>query len=228
MELENLYTYAFLEIPSFPLILPQGTTSQVVLINGTKKLAAIVESGISLESFQNNDEKIIQMALSHDRVIREIFQQTTVLPLRFGTYFASKNNLLTHLKSHGEEYESKLEKINHKMEVILKLIPRKMKEPLPLEGGGKSYFLAKKQRYEDQNNFSISQATEKQNIIDFIAKSNQFPFVIKEKDEEVRIYFLVNYQYKNSLLEQFLDWQNVCQYWDLSLEDFLPPYHFIE
>ena len=34
MELENLYTYAFLEIPSSPLILPQGAVNQVVLING--------------------------------------------------------------------------------------------------------------------------------------------------------------------------------------------------
>lgn len=56
MELENFYTYAFLEIPRFTLILPQGAASQVMLVNGTG-LAAIVEPGISLESFQNNDQK---------------------------------------------------------------------------------------------------------------------------------------------------------------------------
>ncbi|MFM6183734.1 MAG: gas vesicle protein, partial [Dolichospermum sp.] len=72
MELENFYTYAFLEIPKFPLILPQGATNQVILINGSG-ISAIVEPGISLESFQNDDEKVIQMALSHDRVICELF-----------------------------------------------------------------------------------------------------------------------------------------------------------
>lgn len=51
MELENVYTYAFLEPPRFTLILPQGIASQLVLINGTQ-LSAIVEPGISLESFK--------------------------------------------------------------------------------------------------------------------------------------------------------------------------------
>ncbi|MTJ37123.1 GvpL/GvpF family gas vesicle protein [Dolichospermum sp. UHCC 0260] len=173
MELENLYTYAFLEIPSSPLILPQGAANQVVLINGTE-LAAIVEPGIFLESFQNNDEKIIQMALSHDRVICELFQQITVLPLRFGTYFTSTNNLLNHLKSHEKEYQNKLEKINGKNEFTLKLIPRMIEEIVPSEGGGKDYFLAKKQRYQNQNNFSIAQAAEKQNLIDLITNANKW------------------------------------------------------
>ncbi len=226
MELENFYTYAFLEIPRFTLILPQGAASQVMLVNGTG-LAAIVEPGISLESFQNNDQKIIQMALSHDRVICELFQQVTVLPLRFGTCFASINNLLNYLEYHRQEYQDKLEKINGKIEFTLKLIPRKMEEPAALERGGRDYFLAKKQRYQDQNNFSIAQATEKQNLIDLITKVNQLPLVIQEKEEEVNIYLLVKSQDKSLLLEQFLNWQKACPRWDLLLGDCLPPYHFI-
>jgi hypothetical protein len=226
MELENLYTYAFLEIPSSPLILPQGAANQVVLINGTE-LAAIVEPGIFLESFQNNDEKIIQMALSHDRVICELFQQITVLPLRFGTYFTSTNNLLTHLKSHEKEYQNKLEKINGKNEFTLKLIPRMIEEIVPSEGGGKDYFLAKKQRYQNQNNFSIAQAAEKQNLIDLITKVNQLPVVVQEQEEQIQIYLLVSCQDKTLLLEQFLTWQKACPKWDLLLGDCLPPYHFI-
>lgn len=226
MELENLYTYAFLEIPSSPLILPQGAANQVVLINGNE-LAAIVEPGILLESFQNNDEKIIKMALAHDRVICELFQQITVLPLRFGTYFTSVNNLLNHLESHKQEYQEKLEKINGKNEFTLKLIPRIIEE-VPSEGGGKDYFLAKKQRYQNQNDFLIAQAKEKQYLIDLITKVNQLPVVIQEQEEEVRIYLLVSGQDKNLLLEQFLNWQKACPRWDLILGDSLPPYHFIE
>ena len=226
MELENLYTYAFLEIPSSPLILPQGAVNQVVLINGNE-LAAIVEPGIFLESFQNNDEKIIQMALHHDRVICELFQQITVLPLRFGTYFTSTNNLLNHLKSHEKEYQNKLEKINGKNEFTLKLIPRMIEEIVPSEGGGKDYFLAKKQRYQNQNNFSIAQAAEKQNLIDLITKVNQLPVVVQEQEEQIQIYLLVSCQDKTLLLEQFLTWQKACPRWDLLLGDCLPPYHFI-
>ncbi|MFM5889496.1 MAG: GvpL/GvpF family gas vesicle protein [Dolichospermum sp.] len=226
MELENFYTYAFLEIPKFPLILPQGATNQVILINGSG-ISAIVEPGISLESFQNDDEKVIQMALSHDRVICELFQQITVLPLRFGTCFASTNNLLSYLESHRQEFESKLEKINGKIEFTLKLKPQTLEEPEPLERGGRDYFLAKKQRYQDQNNFRIAQAAEKQNLINLISKVNQLPFVIQEKEEEVNIYLLVKSQDKSLLLEQFLNWQKTCPRWDLLLVDPLPPYHFI-
>ncbi|MFN9399427.1 MAG: GvpL/GvpF family gas vesicle protein, partial [Dolichospermum sp.] len=160
------------EIPRFPLVLPQGAASQVILINGSG-IAAIVEPGISLESFQNNDEKIIQIALSHDRVICELFQQVTVLPLRFGTCFASRNNLLNYLELHRQEYQDKLEKINGRIEFTLKLIPQTMEEPAPLERGGRDYFLAKNHRYPDQNNFRIAQAAEKQNLIDSISKVNQ-------------------------------------------------------
>jgi hypothetical protein len=215
-----------LEIPSSPLILPQGAVNQVVLINGNE-LAAIVEPGIFLESFQNNDEKIIQMALHHDRVICELFQQITVLPLRFGTYFTSTNNLLNHLKSHEKEYQNKLEKINGKNEFTLKLIPRMIEEIVPSEGGGKDYFLAKKQRYQNQNNFSIAQAAEKQNLIDLITKVNQLPVVVQEQEEQIQIYLLVSCQDKTLLLEQFLTWQKACPRWDLLLGDCLPPYHFI-
>ena len=102
-----------------------------------------------------------------------------------------------------------------------------MEEPAALERAGRDYFLAKKQRYQDQNNFSIAQATEKQNLIDSITKVNQLPLVIQEKEEEVNIYLLVKSQDKTLLLEQFLNWQKACPSWDLLLGDCLPPYHFI-
>jgi hypothetical protein len=208
------------------LILPQGAANQVVLINGTE-LAAIVEPEIFLESFQNNDQKIIQMALSHDRVICELFQQVTVLPLRFGTYFTSANNLLNHLESHKQEYQDKLDKIKGKNEFTLKLIPRTMEEIVPPEGGGKDYFLAKKQRYQNLNNFNIAQAAEKQNLIDLITKVNQLPIVVQEQEEQVQIYLLVDCHNNTLLLEQFFTWQKACPRWDLLLGDCLPPYHFI-
>jgi len=226
MELENLYTYAFLKKPSFSLHLPPGSTTSVIQIDGNG-LSAIVEPGIFLESFQDDDEKIVQMAINHDRVICDIFQQTTVLPLRFGTYFASTENLLTHLEFHGQEYLNKLEKINGKTEFILKLIPRMLDEESPVLESGRNYFLAKKQHYQQQKNFILAQASEKEILINFISNINQIPVIIQEQGEEVRIYLLVNYQNKTLLLEQFLTWQQTCPRWNLSLGEGLPPYHFI-
>ena len=226
MKLENLYTYAFLKTPSFSLHLPQGSTTSVIQINGNG-LSAIIEPGISLDSFQDDDKKIVQMAIDHDRVICDIFRQITVLPLRFGTYFASTDNLLNHLESYGEEYLNKLEKINGKTEFILKLIPRMLDEESPVLESGRNYFLAKKQHYQQQKNFILAQASEKEVLINFISQINQIPVIIQEQAEEVLIYLLVNYQDKTLLLEQFLTWQQTCPRWHLLLGEGLPPYHFI-
>ncbi|MBD2663687.1 hypothetical protein B6N60_01435 [Richelia sinica FACHB-800] len=226
MDLNNFYTYAFLETPSFPLTLPQGLASQVMLIHGDE-LSAIVEPGILFESLRNNDEKIIQMAVSHDRVIRELYQQTTVLPLRFGTYFVSTEKLSIHLKSHYQEYRDKIKQIDGKTEFALKLIPRQPEELAPVEARGRNYFLAKKQQYQSYQNFSLDQAKEKANLIDLIKNINQLPVFIQDQEAEVKIYLLINSQDKIWLLEKFLSWQQSCPHWDLFLEDCLPPYHFI-
>ena len=89
------------------------------------------------------------------------------------------------------------------------------------------YFLAKKQRYQNRNNFSIAQAEEKQNLIDLFTKVNQLPIVVQEQEEQVQIYLLVDCQNNTLLLEQFFTWQKACPRWDLLLGDCLPPYHFI-
>ncbi|MBR8838623.1 MAG: GvpL/GvpF family gas vesicle protein [Stigonema ocellatum SAG 48.90 = DSM 106950] len=229
MESQNIYTYAFLKHPEIPLYLPKGAASQVLLIDGTE-LSAIVELGISLESFQTNDEQLINMALAHDRVICEIFHQITVLPLRFGTYFHSQTSLLNHIESHTREYQEKLEQINGKNEYTLKLIPRKLEEavqPSDAVRKGKDYFLAKKQHYENQTIFSVAQANEKYSLIDLITQIYEFSAMVQHQDEEVRIYLLVSLQDKPFLLEQFLNWQKACPRWNLSLQGGFPPYHFI-
>ena len=83
MKLYNLYTYAFLKTPTEKLKLPVGITNPVLLItSGT--LSAVVEPEVCLDTLQNDEECLIQAVLCHDRVIYELFQQTTVLPLRFG------------------------------------------------------------------------------------------------------------------------------------------------
>jgi len=227
MELEKFYTYAFLELPKSTLNLPQGMENQLILVNGTE-ISAIIEPCIDLESDKNHDEKIIQMALTHDRVICQLHAQITVLPLRFGTYFSSITNVLNHLTSHKKEYQDKLRKISGKTEYTLKMKPHAIEELVPIIGGGRDYFLAKKQQYQSQNNFMLAQAAEKENLIDLITKVDQFPVFIQEQEqEEVRIYILVSNQDQFPLLEKFLYWQNLCPRWDLILGDNLPPYHFI-
>jgi hypothetical protein len=107
MKLYNLYTYAFLKTPIESLTLPVGIANPLLLITGGD-LSAVVEPEVCLDTLQNDDERLIQSVLCHDRVICQLFQQTTILPLRFGTSFLETENLLTHLCSHGQEYQEKI------------------------------------------------------------------------------------------------------------------------
>ena len=223
----TFYTYAFLNTPVADLELPLGISDRIFLIDNAG-ISAVVEVGVPLESIQNDDEKLIQAVLSHDRVICELFRQTTVLPLRFGTSFTSEESLLTHLESHGEEYLKKLHQLDGKSEYILKFIPQAPEEPTIVnETGGKQYFLAKKQRFKTQQDFYNLQAAEWDNAVEQITEIYKSASVVKPENEAARIYIFVSIEEENILAEQFITWQKVCPRWELQLTEALPPYHFI-
>lgn len=227
MELNNFYTYAFLETPVAALELPYGIGDRVLIISNAG-ISALVEPEVSLESLQNDDEQLIQAVLSHDRVIRELFRQTTILPLRFGTSFTSKESLLTYLESHAQEYLEKIRQLSGKAEYILKFIPKTLDEPvITPEAGGRQYFLAKKQRYQTQQDFQIAQNTEWNQVVHLITQIYKSAIVVQPQGEEARIFLLVSRQDEPLLAEQFLTWQQACSRWELQLGLALPPYHFI-
>jgi hypothetical protein len=171
MKLYNLYTYAFLKTPTESLKLPLGIANPVLLITAGD-LSALVEPEVCLDTLQNDDECLIQAVLCHDRVVCELFQQTTILPLRFGTSFLEAENLLTHLRYNAEEYHEKIEQLEGKGEYLLKCIPRKLEEPvLCSETRGRQYFLAKKQHYEAQQDFYILQSSEWQNFVHVVTQN---------------------------------------------------------
>ncbi|MBD2773088.1 GvpL/GvpF family gas vesicle protein [Iningainema tapete] len=227
MELDNFYTYAFLETPVAALELPYGIGSRVLIISNAG-ISALVEPKVSLESLQNDDEQLIQAVLSHDCVIRELFRQTTILPLRFGTSFTAKESLLTYLESHAQEYLEKIRQLSGKAEYILKFIPKTLDEPVVTpEVGGRQYFLAKKQRYQTQQDFQIAQNMEWNQIVELITQIYKSAIVVQPQGEEARIFLLVSRQDEPLLAEQFLTWQQACSRWELQLGEALPPYHFI-
>lgn len=227
MELSNLYTYAFLLTPATVLELPVGIGDRVILISHGG-VSALVEPEVSLDSLQKDDDLLIQAVLAHDRVMCELFRQTPILPLRFGTSFVSKESLLTHLESHAEKYLEKLRQLQGKAEYILKFIPRTLDEPvITHSSGGRQYFLAKKQRYQTQQDFQNAQTSEWERVLDLITQIYKSAIIVQSQSEEVQIYLLVNRQDEPLLAEQFSAWQKVCSRWQLQLGEALPPYHFI-
>lgn len=202
-----------------------GDRVQVIRHGG---VSALVEPDVCIESLENDDERLIQAVLSHDRVICELFHQTTVLPLRFGTTFLSTERLLTHLETQGQNYLNTLHQLQGKTEYSLNFIPRTLEEPnVSPQVGGKQYFLAKKQRYKAQQDFQVMQEIEWENVVKLITQVYPSAIITEPQEEKQRIYLLVDSANSSQLTEQFLAWQKACPRWELQLGEALPPYHFI-
>jgi Gas vesicle synthesis protein GvpL/GvpF len=223
--MDSMYTYAFL--PAIPIELPEGIAGSLQVIC-TEGLAALVEPDLAVESLQANDKQLVQAVMTHDRVIRELFEQTTVLPLRFGTCFVSRQGLLEHLASNSEEYLGKLNGLQGKAEYPLRLTPIPFPDSsIAPETKGKDYFLAKKQIFQDQSDWVAQQQQQLAALWDSIAQ--RYPSWVKgEADQGVERVYLLSDRSDELLLHQFLKgWQSRYTHWKLSLGESLPPYHFV-
>ncbi|NEQ24964.1 MAG: gas vesicle protein, partial [Microcoleus sp. SIO2G3] len=222
-----MYAYTFLaDSARSSLILPPGLVGNLAIVQATE-IIAIVEPELDLEMIQGSDEQLMRAVLNHDRVIRELFEQTTLLPLRFGTYFVSEAGLVEHLQSHQLAYVDQLKLLTGKAEYSLKCLPKPSAEPvvsLDLEG---SYFLAQKQRYQQQTQQQQMQHVQLQSLQSAIAQT--YPVVTGEPQDDglERLYLLVDRSLEAQLQQQYQQWQSQSSLWQLSLGTALPPYHFV-
>lgn len=222
----SMYIYAFLLNLARPLDLPEGIWGSLELVC-LDQLAALVEPDLTADSLQH-DRQLMQAVLSHDRVIQEVFQQTTVMPLRFGTYFVSRQGLMDHLQSHQVKYLEQLTYLEGKAEYVLKIVPAPFPEPSAVpETTGKAYFLAKKQLYQAQANWQQQQQVELQALISRV--SEYCPHRVRGEAIEgiERIYLLSSQPEAQALADSLQKRQLQFCDWELSLEQPLPPYHFV-
>ena len=221
-----MYTYAFFEPTIAPLNLLAGIVGEVQIVE-SGQLSALVEPDLDLEVLQRDDAHLVQAVLTHDRMICELFGQTTILPLRFGTYFVSLESLVEHLNTHQDSYLAKLAQLEGKAEYRLKLTPHELLVAAPSGVKGKQYFLAKKQQYQIQQ---VQQAQQQAQLAQvFVSISGAYPdYQVTEAEEGAeKLYFLVDRQQETALYQNLQTWQNHCTHWELMLGEALPPYHFV-
>ena len=222
-----MYTYAFIPESAARLELPAGIAGslQTVWDSG---IGAIVEAELDVEALQRSDEQLMQAVLHHDQVIREMFEQTVLLPLRFGTYFVSSDKLLEHLQAHAAEYLDKLAVLSDQAEYTLKLV---LVEPItatdPEDTSGKGYFLAKKQQFQRQLEQQQQQQSELGILKEAIATLYPNWRLDTPRDGIERIHLLVNRTHEPVLADHLNQWIALCSHWQLSLSEALPPYHFV-
>jgi hypothetical protein len=226
-----MYTYALLKPSVSSLEMPKGIAGEVQLI-GTPELVAAVEPDFSeadLKQLEQDDEKLMQAVLSHDRVIQCLFQQTTILPLRFGIQFASRQVLLSHLEAQQQEYLEALFQFEGKAEcsLVFEAIAAPEAEIAP-EITGKSYFLAKKEQYQTQADY---QRRQQQELATLLQQINQYYPQITFSQNQTgakKVYLLIDRTEAETLAQQIQDWQQQINGWNIALSEPHPPYRFLK
>ena len=217
-----MHVYALLHRSAIALPLPEGVDAP---LDGVvwEDVAAIVEPQLTLEALQADDVRLLQAVLAHDRVIRELFAQTTVLPLRF-TSFPTEPDLLADLQANQHTYLATLERLQDKAEYVVKGLPREYVPPtLDATLKGRDYFLAKKQQYQSQTEYQIAQTQEWDVIRTAIAQH----FAIVELPDTQQLCLLGDRHGQSQLQSEVQTLQSHLRTWDLQLGEPLPPFHFV-
>ncbi|HEY9877869.1 MAG TPA: GvpL/GvpF family gas vesicle protein [Leptolyngbyaceae cyanobacterium] len=222
-----LYIYAVCRVPERGLVLPPGIEQDTILVEQAG-LGAIAEPGLDLAALEADDQRLLTAVLTHDQVICDLFQQTTVLPLRFGIQLISQAGLEAHLQENQKTYRRKLALLADKAEYQIKLMPAEMVvSPLPEGLTGRDYFLAKKIRLQTQAEEQQRQQEELNQLISGLQST--YPDLQTATSDEglPRLYLLLSKTQAKELLQQAEFWQRQMPHWQLSLSEALPPYHFV-
>lgn len=223
-----MYTYAFLKIPTFNLTLPLGIAGPVQLFQ-VDDLGAIVEPDVSIETLQQNDQTLLQAIVQHDLVTQAIFQQTTILPLRFGTCFNSSAALQNCLASQRNTHLKKIAVLTGKAEYTLQLHPQALPAAsVTTDIKGKDYFIAKKQLYAAQAEWQQQQQAAVKEIVGAIAPIIESYRLSDSDNSSTKIYLLVQQAHLERLQHQLKAMAQHYPTWTVELSNPLPPYNFVE
>jgi len=223
-----MYVYALLHTDALPIALPPGWQAPLVVVRAGS-LAAIGEPGLLASALPTAEGPLIQVVLHHDRVLCDLFQQTTILPLRFGRCFVSEARLQQYLQDQAEPHLQQLAALAGLAEYTLKLIPLTPPEAereVLSAAGGREYFLAKKQRYQTRQDQQAQQQAERQALLTAIGQT--FPWVLPDAEVAAAntIHILAS-RNPQDWQETWQAWQDQCSHWQLTREGPLPPYHFL-
>ncbi len=244
-----LYAYGFLLAPGSPEFLgnpqdfhwplgmdnadvqgwgPQGLITDFA--QATDRVVAIVQpSPFPQGALPQEDTALLSYVVDHDRVLQVLFQQTPVLPLRFGTHFPDALALMDHLQQHQDQYHSHLVSLRNQAEFTLTCQPVTVVAPSPPQAKGRDFFLAKKQRLQDESDRHDRQVNQLQALrrqLDILYPQSLWPETLSIATA-LKVYLLASFKRQRHLEQQLLDWQKACPDWELGLTGPWLPYHFL-
>lgn len=214
-----MYTYAFcLETE---ICLPSGVAGELAIVT-EGDLSAVVEPGFSARSLEEDEQALLQAIVTHDCILRSLFAQATILPLRFATEFISEASLRQHLQDQYQDYVAKLTYLADKAEYLLRLTPIDCPETtIDPTLKGRDYFLAKKQLAETQARWQQQQQQALDTLVGAIAMRGMQAVMGNGN----QVHLLADRQ--NTLSQDLDKWQAAYPFWQFQLSEELPPYHFV-
>ncbi|NER84166.1 MAG: hypothetical protein F6K42_32440 [Leptolyngbya sp. SIO1D8] len=221
-----IYVYAFCPSPSTPLAMPKGIAHPVVQVVSGGQLGAIAEFDLDVSQLKEDDQQLMDAVLSHDHVLGHLFNQTVLLPLRFGTQFKSKEALQNYLQIHQDTYLQRLEMLSNKAEYLVKLAPKSFPlSPINETLKGRAYFLAKKERLQAQTQAQVQQDGELQQFLAHLQTANVEFIQSASHEGEERLHIL-SMRDPAIAKAQLTHWQKLIPSWQIHCSQPLPPYHF--
>jgi hypothetical protein len=229
-----LYTFGILLAPE-PADRPLGITGKPIEYLQCDRLIAAIETDVDIEALKLLPEQsLMQVIVQHDRLICELFNQCTVLPLRFGTAFVSISALETYLQTEGEKLLARLERLDGYAEFLIagSAIAPKTKAAPQLKG--KDYLLAKRSQYLQQEQWRSQleqEVLEYRQVItdglDLELYQPEFQNGETQGSEDVRVYALLPRSQVDLLQDALRTWEEQHSHWQISWSNALPPYHFL-
>jgi hypothetical protein len=232
-----IYTFAILLAPA-PEELPLGITGKPIQYWQGDRLIAAIATDVDVEALKLLPEaSLMQAIVQHDRLICELFNYRTLLPLRFGTAFVSIEALKTYLQTESPRLLASLQRLDGYAEFLItgNAIAPKVESATSLKG--KDYLLAKRSQYLQQEQW---RSQLQQEVLDYrqaIANSlnglnNQtykpeFQNVETQGSEDVRVYALLPRSAIESLQKSLRSWESQHPHWQIAWSQPLPPYHFL-
>ena len=229
-----IYTFAILLAPA-PSELPLGITGKPIQYLQCDRLIAAIEPDIDIDIEALKllpEQSLMQVIIQHDRLICELFNQHTLLPLRFGTAFVSIEALETYLQTESERLLASLQRLDGYAEFLITGSAIAPKAEAATNLKGKDYLLAKRSQYLQQEQWR-SQLQQvvleyRQVITDSLELYQpEFQHVETQGSEDVRVYALLPRSQVESLQDVLRSWQDQHSHWQIAWSDALPPYHFL-
>jgi len=228
-----LYTFAILLAPA-PETQPLGITGKPIQYLQCDRLIAAIETDVDIEALKLLPEQsLMQAIIHHDRLICELFNSRTLLPLRFGTAFVSIDALESYLQTEGERLCASLQRLDGYAEYLITGNAASPKlEMATLKG--KDYLLAKRSQYLQQEQWRSQLQQEvldyRQTITDNLNSEiykPEFQHVETQGSEDVRVYALLPRSQVEFLQDTLRSWEEQHSHWQISWSAALPPYHFL-